>query len=217
MVDSISVSTSPTLVSVWLMGLSVGLTSCAATCLPFIGTWTLGRGRGGWSALMDTGFFLLGKVLAYTLLGASAGFLGAWLTTDGFGEVGHIAIGLSSIMAGLWLVYPKQGTSSLCAFMTQKMRFPPIVLGFSISLVPCAPLASLLALSALNGAVWQGAQYGALFGLGTTLTPLIFIIPVMGFMSRHLLTERPWLISGLRVGAAIVLCLLGLHRLISGV
>ncbi len=30
--------------SVWLLGVSMGLTACTVTCLPFMGTWVLGHG-----------------------------------------------------------------------------------------------------------------------------------------------------------------------------
>ena len=32
-----------TLGTVWLLGVSMGLTACTVTCLPFMGTWALGR------------------------------------------------------------------------------------------------------------------------------------------------------------------------------
>jgi hypothetical protein len=35
----------------WALGLTMGLTACTVSCLPFMGTWVLGRGgstgRGG--------------------------------------------------------------------------------------------------------------------------------------------------------------------------
>ena len=206
----------PTLVSVWLMGVSVGLTSCAATCLPFLGTWSFGRGRGGWSALLDTTLFLAGKILAYSALGAGAGYLGHWLSGTLSGGLGHVAIGLSSLVAGIWLMVPKK-RASLCSTEKKGGSLPPFLLGFTMSLVPCAPLASLLALSAMQGQMIPGAGYGALFGLGTALTPLLFIMPVLGFMGHSLTVERPWLGDWLRLGAGGTLCLLGIRRLLLGV
>jgi cytochrome c-type biogenesis protein len=214
MVDTIT--STPTLLSVWLMGISVGLTSCAATCLPFLGTWTLGRGRGGWAALLDTALFLAGKIVAYSALGAGAGLLGRWLTEILSGGLGHWAIGLSSLIAGIWLMLPKKGAAT-CRSTRHGENIPPFLLGFSMSLVPCAPLASLLALSALTGEFGQGAGYGALFGLGTALTPLLVIMPLVGIMGRNLVLDRPWLGRWLRIGAGATLCLLGFRRLLLGV
>jgi cytochrome c-type biogenesis protein len=206
----------PTFLSVWLMGVSVGLTSCAATCLPFLGTWSLGRGRGGLAALGDTGLFLAGKIVAYAGLGAGAGWLGSWLGESLNGGMGHLAIGLSSLFAGLWLMATGRKPKG-CQTKQKTATLPPFFLGFSMSLVPCAPLASLMALSALTGDLTQGAGFGALFGLGTALTPLLIMIPLLGFFGRNLTFDRPWLGEWLRWGAGITLCLLGLRRLLLGV
>ena len=48
--------------AVWLLGVSMGLTACTVTCLPFMGTWVLGRGGSKREALLDTGVFVLGRV-----------------------------------------------------------------------------------------------------------------------------------------------------------
>ncbi|MBF0188253.1 MAG: sulfite exporter TauE/SafE family protein [Magnetococcales bacterium] len=206
----------PSLLSIWLMGISVGVTSCAATCLPFLGTWTFGRGRGGVSALGDTALFLTGKILAYSALGAAAGLLGDWISGGLSGRAGHLAIGGSSIVAGLWLMVRKE-RSRCCGPSKSRDALPPFLLGFSMSLVPCAPLASLLALCALGGNGALGAGYGALFGLGTALTPLLMIMPLVGIMSHTMTLERPWLGQWLRMGAGVTLCLLGVRRLMLGV
>jgi len=36
-----------TLATVWFLGVSMGLTACTVTCLPFMGTWALGSRRAG--------------------------------------------------------------------------------------------------------------------------------------------------------------------------
>lgn len=45
--------------SAWLLGLSLGLTACTVTCLPYMGAWMLARERA--SALPDTIAFLAGR------------------------------------------------------------------------------------------------------------------------------------------------------------
>lgn len=69
-----------TLFAIWLLGVSLGLTACTVTCLPFMGTWVLGRGGSQTQALYDTGMFVTGRIIAYTLLGAIAGGAGVWLS-----------------------------------------------------------------------------------------------------------------------------------------
>lgn len=194
---------------VWLLGLSVGLTACVASCLPFMGTWIMGRGGDGRGALRDTASFLLGKLAAYALLGALAGALGAWLTQALESGVGMVFIGGASVWAGIWLLLPakRQGCG------TRKLPLPPFALGFALSLTPCAPLASLLAVGALSGSAWTGAGYGLAFGLGAAVTPLLLIAPLLGRFGMALREGRPWMGTWLKRGGGAVLIALGLRRL----
>lgn len=87
------------------------------------------------------------------------------------------------------------------------------MLGAALSLTPCTPLASLLALAANAGSGWQGAAYGLAFGLGAALTPIIVLVPMAGRLGREIRSGRAWLGRWLNWGAALVLIVLGLRRL----
>lgn len=201
------------LFSVWLLGVSMGLTACTVTCLPFMGTWVLGRGGSNREALLDTGIFVLGRVTAYSLLGGLAGALGVWLTHALSSGVGNAFIGAASLGAGVWLLLPARRKMP-CGAAQRGAGTPPFLLGFSLSLTPCAPLASLLAVCALSGGALSGVGYGLSFGLGAALTPLLVIVPLLGLFGRNLREGREWLGKWLRWGAAIVLIVIGLRRLL---
>lgn len=202
----------PDLYVVWLLGLSMGLTACTVTCLPFMGTWVLGRGASSQAALVDTGLFMFGRLSAYSALGGLAGALGAWLTQALESNLGNAFIGLASIGAGLWLLKPEQRTRP-CGAARAGGQLPPFLLGVSLSLTPCAPLASLLAVCALSGGVGSGLGYGLAFGLGAALTPLVFILPLLALLGDGLRSNRHWITRWMRWGAAAVLVVLGLRRL----
>ncbi len=201
------------LFGVWLLGLSMGLTACTVTCLPFMGTWVIGRGGGNRAALLDTGVFLLGRVTAYGLLGGLAGALGAWLTQALSSGIGNAFIGVASIAAGLWLLWPSRRNAP-CGAARNGAATPPFLLGFSLSLTPCAPLASLLAACALSGGALPGIGYGLSFGIGAALTPLLVIVPLLGLFGQTLREGRLWLGTWLRWGAAAVLVAIGVRRLL---
>ena len=93
-----------TLATVWFLGVSMGLTACTVTCLPFMGTWALGRASGQREALLHTGVFLAGRVVTYTVLAALAGAVGIGLAKALGGTWGNALIGGASILAGLWLL-----------------------------------------------------------------------------------------------------------------
>ena len=201
-----------TLFTVWLLGASLGLTACTATCLPFMGTWVLGRGGTQMQALRDTALFVSGRILAYILLGALAAGAGAWLAQMMRGGTGNFIIGAASIAAGLWLLRPGK-MHAPCDAARNSGSTPPLLLGFSLSLTPCAPLASLLAVCAAAGSVKLGMASGAAFGLGAALTPLLVLLPLISLLGKNLRDNREWLTRWIRWGAAAVLVLLGLRRI----
>ncbi len=211
--DPALISPQATLFSIWLLGASLGLTACTATCLPFMGSWVLGRGGSQLHALRDTAWFVCGRILAYSLLGALAGGAGAWLEQALRGGTGHAVIGLASIAAGVWLLRPAKAHTP-CRTARAANGTPPLLLGFSLSLTPCAPLASLLAVCAAAGSVGLGMANGVVFGLGAAVTPLLILLPLISLLGTNLRDNRAWIDRWIRWGAAAVLILLGLRRLL---
>lgn len=209
--------------TVWLLGVSMGLTACTVTCLPFMGTWALGRASGQREAFLHTGVFLAGRVTTYTLLAALAGALGLGLAKALGGTWGNAVIGGASILAGLWLLLrpakscgavPPAPTLQPVRFRRKADSLPPLFLGAALSLTPCTPLASLLALAAHAGNATEGAAYGLAFGLGAAMTPILVLVPLAGRLGRELRSGRAWLSRWLLWGAAAVLIVLGTRRLL---
>lgn len=201
-----------TLFTVWLLGVSLGLTACTATCLPFMGAWVLGRGGTQLQVLRDTGLFATGRILAYTMLGAVAAAAGTWLSQAMRGGTGHLVIGFASIAAGIWLLRAAKPHSP-CSVAKSAGSTPPLLLGFSLSLTPCAPLASLLAVCAAAGSIKLGMANGVMFGLGAALTPLLILLPLINLFGKNLRDNQKWITRWVGWGAAAVLILLGLRRI----
>lgn len=199
------------LFSFWLLGISLGLTACTVTCLPFIGTWVLGRSSAAGS-LGDTAAFLMGRLAAYGVLGAGAAWLGMWFLKQLAAGWGNAAIGLATLGAGIVLALPVREKGP-CAARRMAGRSSPFLMGVVLTLIPCAPLATLLATCAAAGNPGQGWTLGSVFGLGTLLSPLLVLIPATGSFGRRLVDRNPWLARWIRHGAAAVLMVLGARRL----
>jgi cytochrome c-type biogenesis protein len=214
-----------TLATIWLLGVSMGLTACTVTCLPFMGTWALGRASGQREAYLHTAVFLAGRMLTYTVLAALAGAAGVGLAQSLGGTWGNLVIGFASVLAGLWLLAKPTGKScdavpSAPTLQTIRVHrrkvdsLPPLFLGAALSLTPCTPLASLLALAAHADSVTRGAAYGIAFGLGTAMTPILVLVPLAGRLGRELRAGRAWLSRWLLWSAAAVLVVLGVRRVL---
>lgn len=224
----------PSLLATWLLGASMGLTACTATCLPFMGTWMVARGSGpGQGSLWkDTAGFIAGRISAYILLGTLAALAGQELARFLDQGLGHLLIGGATLAAALWLL-ADSGQHKPCAvarkaqapgehvlhFQPQAKSAwqdssPPFAVGFSLSLIPCAPLASLLAICTQAGQAGSGALQGLSFGLGAALTPLLILLPLLGRMGSHLGTS--WRGNGLRYLGVLILAALGVRQLYQG-
>lgn len=198
---------------VLLLGISVGLTACTVACLPFIGTWVLGRAAGGGEAAKDISLFIAGRLLGYAILGGIAGAAGEWLADALRGPAGNVAIGASGLLAGWWLA-GRPSPAGACSAAKDGGRAPPFLLGLSLSLTPCAPLSSLLVASALAANPLDGAGYGLVFGIGAGITPLVLVVPLLGTFGRRMRQGKAWLGRWLRLGSGGVLMAIGLRRLI---
>lgn len=198
--------------SVWLLGASLGLTACAATCMPFIGTWVFARADAQAGAWRDTLSFLGGRLTAYALLGALAGGLGAWFVRELAGGIGNLAIGLSAIVSAAWLAWPATA-HSLCQRMKKANGVSPFLMGATLTLIPCAPLATLLAASAAGGSIGRGAFLGSVFGLGALLTPMLVLIPACAMFGRRLRQHQGWIVPWMTAGAILVLLALARARI----
>ncbi|MFN3595368.1 MAG: sulfite exporter TauE/SafE family protein, partial [Thiobacillaceae bacterium] len=185
----------------------------------------LGRASSQREAFLHTAVFLAGRVTTYTVLAALAGALGIGLARTLGGVWGNLAIGMASILAGLWLLLKPVGKQ--CRAVLPAPTFapveihrhkadslPPLLLGSALSLTPCTPLASLLALAAQAGSIGQGVAYGLAFGLGAAMTPILILVPLAGRLGRELRAGRAWLSRWLRWSAAVVLIVLGLRRIL---
>lgn len=201
------------LATVFLLGVALGLTACALTCLPFIGSYVFGRAQGFRAGLADAALFLCGRLLAYTALGALAGALGAWFVRGLAAGHGNLALGLAALLAAALLVAGGQAGAHGACGRLRAGALPPLLLGFALTLIPCAPLATLLAAAAGGGSAAQGALLGLAFGAGALVTPMLVLIPLTAGVGARLRLEQPWLAGLLRHGAAAVLALLGWRRL----
>lgn len=201
--------------SVWLLGVALGLTACTVSCLPFMGSWALARQGGMRVILFDTLAFLSGRLLAYVALGALAGALGAWLVVVLSAGVGNVVIGLASLLGAAWLLWPRAAGlgGGRCESVAGWARGSPFLIGVSLTLIPCTPLTTLLATCAAGDSALTGAAYGASFGAGTLVTPMLVLIPACGRFGQSLRAQRDWLVPWVRSFAALVLLALGLHRL----
>ena len=211
----------------WSMGLLYGLGPCLVSCMPFLAPVFLGRDFGmrqSWQVVVPLS---LGRLVAYSLLGAAAGAAGS-----AFGEAVatpliRFLVGCATVMMGLALLWRQRPCPSPASNPTgtplQRLdwRSTPrpllpgglFLMGVSMALTPCAPLGLVLLSAALSASPLTGFGLALAFGLGAIVVPaLVFGIGAAYLgqqLRRQLAGWRPWLE---RLAASLLL-LVGLTNL----
>jgi uncharacterized protein len=210
------------------IGLIYGLGVCTASCLPVIAGYIAGIGAGFRKGIKVTLIFNSGRILAYALIGALIGLLGGLITLvdpgvlSPFQIYSSIIFGAITIAIGLSLILkarkPQECTlQGSNAAATGKMGhygfdFGAFTLGLSRGLIICPPLVSLLLLYALPFSNPVGTMtLAVLFGLGTTISPLL----VLGGVTGWLLNKAPLFRKYISIAGGFVLIVLGIITMVS--
>jgi sulfite exporter TauE/SafE len=91
-----------------------------------------------------------------------------------------------------------------------------LLAGGVLATVPCPPLLGVLGLGLSSPSAWQGALLLGLFGLGSTLSPLLVLCAGAGWFGRRLHHAAPHYRPLFRRTAGVVLSLLGIGWLLAG-
>ncbi len=207
-------------------GLLYGLVFCTSACLPFVAGYIAGIGAGFRKGITVTLIFNSGRIAAYALIGAAigafklvvgGGFLSSFQTYSSF------AFGIVTIVIGTSMLLKAKPSSCDCKpeeikkLSVKKLndRFDAraFSLGLSRGLILCPPLLALLFYSATFAAPIDSLVLAVLFGLGTALSPILFLGGATGWLLNKAPLFRKWIS---RFGAGLLI-VLGLATLLNSI
>ena len=186
-----------TFVSLFIIGLSYGATACMFSCAPFLAPLLLTNGTTLSSSVRVVLPFSMGRVLSYTLI-ALISFLSAEGVKKALDDNSSIQLILGgfTIAIGFYLLYKifkrsQQGCSGGSKLQGSKPKTLVgfFLLGSLVSLNPCAPIVTLIGLSASASSLFLVFAYGLAFGLGAVLIPFVFYTFFVGVTLQGLLRE----------------------------
>jgi sulfite exporter TauE/SafE len=211
----------------FVIGLIYGLGVCTASCLPYIAGYIAGTGAGFKAGIKITAYFNTGRVLAYALIGALIGLASGLVTAvapnvlSQFQIYSSFIFGILTVAIGASLLLkahkPHQCSIKENTFASTKISrfgfdFGAFTLGLSRGLVVCPPLISLLLLYALPFSNPVGSVTVALlFGIGTTISPLL----VLGGVTGWLLNKAPLFRKWICLAGGAILILLGVITIVT--
>jgi sulfite exporter TauE/SafE len=214
----------------FIIGLIYGLGVCTASCLPYIAGYVAGTGAGFKKGVKITAFFNGGRILAYALIGALIGLVSGLVTLMApevlspfqiyssliFGAV-TIAIGASILLKARKLKQcTLEGTNVVTTGRMGRFGFDfgAFSLGLSRGLIICPPLISLLLLYALPFSNPLGTMsLAVLCGIGTTISPLL----VLGGVTGWLLNKAPLFRKWISLAGGGILILLGVITIVTSI
>jgi len=206
----------------FVIGLGYGLGVCTASCLPYVTSYVAGIGAGFKKGVKITLIFNSGRILAYALIGALIGVFSGLISLVAPGAISPFQV-YSSLIFGAVTMAIGAGillkARKTCECITQSANiahqkigrfgfdFGAFTLGLSRGLIICPPLISLLLLYALPFSSPLGSMtLAVLFGLGTTISPLL----VLGGVTGWLLNKAPMFRRWISITGGIVLIALGI-------
>ncbi|MDD3792336.1 MAG: sulfite exporter TauE/SafE family protein [Candidatus Bathyarchaeota archaeon] len=208
-------------------GLLYGLGVCTASCLPVVAGYIAGVGSGFFQSVKITLIFSFGRILAYSLIGALIGSFSGLLHLfvaeqfiSPFQMYSSVTFGVVTSLIGGYLIYKalRGGNCSVqinnqAANAKNKygVNFGALTLGLTRGLVLCPPLILLLVYSLTFASPLGSIGIAMLFGLGTVISPILFLGGVTGWLFSKAPLFRKWI----AVGGGSVLVMLGLITMIS--
>ncbi len=209
-------------------GFLYGLVFCTSTCLPYIASYIAGINADFRRGFKATLFFNSGRIVAYAIVGAILGIF-KLLINDAFRSAfqlySSLAFGAVTILMGVTvLVRNRHGATCNCPPLESSKRkvfggfaltfdARACTLGLSRGLLLCTPLIILLTYSLAFASPFDSFALAVLFGVGTTLSPILLLGGLTGWLLNKAPLFRTWIS---RLGA-IALVVLGLITLIGAI
>ena len=213
-------------------GLIYGSVVCTASCLPFIASYIAGIGAGFRKGVAVTMVFSGGRIAGYALIGALVGLLSGLFRLvvsqteiSPFQVYSSLVFGAITIAIGGFVLFRVRSPKCECntqdgknlIVSTKRGRFGfdfgAFSLGLSRGLIICPPLVLLLLYSVPFASQVGSIVLAVLFGLGTTLSPILFL----GGMTGWLLNKAPLFRKWVSIAGGATLILLGIITVINSI
>lgn len=209
--------------SIFIIGLSYGATACMFSCMPFLTPLLISNSNNTKEALKIILPFSMGRIMSYTILAIVAYLSSVWvkqLLDDN--ALFRTILGMSTFGMGAFLLYKSFKPLSSCQSTTsllKKPRFNTIgffTIGATMSLTPCAPIMTLLAVAANSSNIYNTLGLGLCFGLGAVMFSILFYGFIVSKVVKGLMIQFSSYKLFIERAAALLLMIVGV-LVLSGV
>lgn len=201
------------LVSLFLVALSYGATACMLSCMPLLSPILLANSATRQKSLQALLPITAGRITGYTFLSVVA-FIGSTMVQSVIKDtvlMGYLLGSLTLILA-LRLWSSLRTSNRCCSASTASKPQGRVALfstGIMLSMSLCAPVATMMALSATTSSFLLALLYGLVFGLGATLLWFLFFSVVLTSILKESLLHLQRYRRILEQGAPLLLAGVG--------
>jgi Cytochrome C biogenesis protein transmembrane region len=200
-----------TLFSLFLVALSYGATACMLTCMPLLSPILLANSATRQQSLRILLPISMGRISGYIFLSLIA-YLGATMIKAFISDtvlMGYLLGSVTLILAGrLW--YSLKTSCCSSAPQTPQGNIALFFTGALLSMSLCAPVITMMTLSATTQSWGWAIAYGAVFGLGATLLWFLFFSVILTSLLKESLTHLSRYRNILQHAAPILLAGVGI-------
>lgn len=207
-----------TFLSLFVVGLSYGSTACMFACMPFLTPLLVTNAESVKESIRVILPFSLGRIFSYTAIAlmalSGAGFVKAMLEDNALFQG---ILGVLTLTMGLFMfyrvMYKKNRTCSSSPTISRRHTQSLLGLfgiGALVSINPCVPVLTLVALSANSGSWPSAVGMGMSFGVGAVLVPFLFYGFFLSTALRGLLVEFKAYTKSIEIAAALLLTTVGI-------
>lgn len=197
-----------------VLGILYGLTFCTSACLPYVVSYIAGIGAGFKKGFKIALLYNTGRIVAYAIIGTAVGLSAAVISEEYFlayQDYSSFAFAALIIIIGVIIlvkkptecIHPVKEPENMRFYekLTQRFDIRAFLMGFTKGLIICPPLIALLIYAATFSPL-DCTILAVLFGLGTMLSPLLFISGATGWLLNKAPLFRTWLS---RIGGALLI------------
>lgn len=179
------------LLSLFVVALSYGATACMLSCMPVLSPILLANSATRQQSLNVLFPITAGRITGYTLLSVAT-FIGSAIVQSLIKDkilMGNL-LGTLTLLLALRLWMSVRSSASCCNTSTQPKSQGKVTLfstGVLLSMSLCAPVVTMMTLSAAASSLGWAVLYGLVFGLGATLLWFFFFSVVMTSILKEIL------------------------------
>jgi len=181
--------------SLFLIGLSYGVTACMLSCMPFLSPILLANSRSFTHAMAVVFPFSIGRVVSYMLMAmlASVSMMQVKNIINN-PAISQVVLGSATMIIAVVMFYRTYAVSSSHNCSSKPMGSKTSIAGYfsmglAISLNPCAPIMTLIAAAANSSSLSNAAFMGLSFGLGAIGATLLFYGFLISSVAREIVSQ----------------------------